>query len=329
MNELKKNENLPARRKRKDAKSRLVEKLKKTTGYNRKKPEKQKKLLRQINETAGERLERIKNERIFIHNVRVASKHDGRIRRRSRWRFYTFFATGAVLIVLIVYLLYAFVFVVTSVEVSGTEIYSSDAVVSASGIETGTKLFSPRLDIDAAKKSIIEACPYISSVTIERKIPNTLSITVTEDKAVFEAEVCGEYLLLSEGLRALDILSEESADDMITLVLPEVSSAVLGYEIVFAEDVFDVAAKTAAAVLTEEIRDSVTKVDVSDRFNIYVIYEDRYKLVIGTVTDIELKLSLALEMMKTDIFTSDSRGTIYLDDVNKPSIVIDNTITFD
>ncbi|MCD7783346.1 MAG: hypothetical protein LUI15_05630, partial [Firmicutes bacterium] len=60
-----------------------------------------------------------------------------------------------------------------------------------------------------------------------------------------------------------------------------------------------------------------------------VFYEDRYKLVIGTVTDIELKLSLALEMMKTDIFTSDSRGTIYLDDVNKPSIVIDNTLTFD
>ena len=68
---------------------------------------------------------------------------------------------------------------------------------------------------------------------------------------------------------------------------------------------------------------------MSDRFNIRISYEDRYKLMIGDVNDIELKLTLAFEIMKDEVFSGGNKGIIYLDNVNSPSVIIDNSITFE
>ncbi len=328
MNETLKKEDKPTLSRRTRDERKLLERLKRRTGFYKKKSAKQEKMLPALKKTAHDNMERLTNEAKFARNVRVASKHDRRVRWRSRWRLYTFIITGALLIARSAYLLYSFVFVITDIEVEGGEIYTEEEIVSSSGITLGTKLFSPWLDLDAAKTSIFESCPYIGEVTFEKSIPGTLKITVTESEALFVSEVYGEYALLSEDLHVLDI-RKDCPDGYIKLILPDVKSAIEGYEIEFVDDIFEVVSKIAAAASDESICDMITKIDASDRFNISIIYDGRYNLLVGSVTDIELKLRIALEMMEDDVFTDDSRGTIYLDDVNKPSIVIDNTLTFD
>ena len=91
----------------------------------------------------------------------------------------------------------------------------------------------------------------------------------------------------------------------------------------------DVVLRAAKAVCTEQMREKTAILDVSDRFNIAISYDGRFRLELGTVTDIDIKLTLAFEVMKSEKFEGGNKGTIYLDDVNRVRAIIDNQLELD
>ena len=69
-------------------------------------------------------------------------------------------------------------FKVETITVSGTTEYSSEEIITASGIQQGDNLFL--LNKYEIYESILEKLPYVSSVSISRKLPDTLLIEVTD-----------------------------------------------------------------------------------------------------------------------------------------------------
>ncbi len=306
-----------------------LKRMQREVGYHKKKKEKQNKLMPKLVEMAKASSERIESERAFEHNLAVASKHERRVNVKRRWRIYTFTVTAAFVLLLVGYVLYSYVFVVDSVTVTGSARYTPEEILAVANVAVGDKLFSSHLNEEEISLEVVKYFPYIKSVKLYRTVPDKVTIEIIEEDPVFISEIYGQYALLSAELRVLELCDTEPAGDYIILRLPEVKSAVAGQVLVFRDDVLGVALKAAEAIASPAMREGTTVLNISDRFGIYVSYGGRFKLMIGDINDIDLKLTIAFEIMKDEAFATGNKGTIYLENINSPSAIIDNEINLD
>ena len=73
-------------------------------------------------------------------------------------------------------------FQVEHVEVSGNARYTQEEIVACTGIKSGDNLF--RMNKFAIQDHVLEEMPYLESILIRRKLPSTITVTVTEWGAV-------------------------------------------------------------------------------------------------------------------------------------------------
>lgn len=114
--------------------------------------------------------------------------HRSRTRRRSRGRFGPLFKLLCVLAVVAALTVGATVFFrVETITVTGNQRYTQEEIVAASGIELGDNLYS--LNKVRINQNIRTVLPYIGDLTINRSLPSSIVITVTEWEAVAQIAV--------------------------------------------------------------------------------------------------------------------------------------------
>ena len=116
--------------------------------------------------------------------------HRSRTRRRNRGRFGPLFKLLCVVGVILALTVGATVFFrVEQVTVSGNQRYTQEEIIAASGIQLGDNLYSlNKVRID---QNIRTTLPYIGELTINRALPSTIQITVTEWEAVAQVAAPG------------------------------------------------------------------------------------------------------------------------------------------
>jgi cell division protein FtsQ len=103
-------------------------------------------------------------------------------------------------------------FAIDNIDVTGNTRYTAEQVAEMSGIQTGKNMFKTRMN--KAEKRIAED-PYISSVSIKRKLPGTVRISVKERIDGFGVLFDEKYYLLdSEGV----VISASDTAPNVTLV---------------------------------------------------------------------------------------------------------------
>lgn len=109
--------------------------------------------------------------------------HRSRTPRRNRGRFGPLFKLLCAAAVIVAMTVGATVFFrVETVTVTGNQRYTQEEIVAASGIQLGDNLYSlNKVRID---RSLRTTLPYIGKLTINRALPSTIVITVTEWEAV-------------------------------------------------------------------------------------------------------------------------------------------------
>ena len=116
--------------------------------------------------------------------------HRSRTRRRNRGRFGPLFKLLCVVGVILAVTVGATVFFrVEQVTVSGNQRYTQEEIIAASGIQLGDNLYSlNKVRIDQNLRTTL---PYIGELTINRSLPSTVVITVTEWEAVAQVAAPG------------------------------------------------------------------------------------------------------------------------------------------
>lgn len=111
-----------------------------------------------------------------------------RTHRRNRGRFGPLFKLLCVLGVVVALTGGATVFFrVETVEVTGNQRYTREEIVEASGIQTGDNLYAlNKVRID---RRIRTRLPYVGELSINRSLPSTIRIAVTEWEAVAQVAV--------------------------------------------------------------------------------------------------------------------------------------------
>ena len=118
----------------------------------------------------------------------MSRRSRSRTHRRNRGRFGPLFKLLCVLGVVVALTGGATVFFrVETVEVTGNQRYTQEEIVEASGIQTGDNLYAlNKVRID---RRIRTRLPYVGELSINRSLPSTIRIDVTEWEAVAQVAV--------------------------------------------------------------------------------------------------------------------------------------------
>ena len=230
-----------------------------------------------------------------------------------------------VLFVLMLLAIYKLVFVVKKIEIVGNDMYTIEELLGASGIGEGINLYSFRAS--SVEKSITLNCPYVKSVEVDRTMPGDVKITVVEDKAQFYVDVFGEYKILSDNLRVLETVVDKTKipQGLIKLKLPQIKYSVTGRVLVFANERLDRGIRDVLeGVSASPLADRTTLVDLRDQFDITVVCDGQFKLILGDDGNLLYKLKTASKVLEDDMFKTDNKVRIDLTTEGKTGVIIDN-----
>lgn len=200
----------------------------------------------------------------------------------------------------------------------------------ASGVQPGDNLYSFSSRI--AENAITLRYPYVRELDVNRKAPSTVHFAITEDTAVFYAEIYGETRALSSSLRVLDRVNAEGIEalGLIRLRMPEIESAMAGRVIRFREEKYtrqirEITAKILASPLT----DRITAVDLRNPYKVSAVADKRFLLDFGNNADLDIKMKVAAAVLADDLFKTDVKAQIDLSVSNSTSVILDNQLDLD
>ncbi len=222
-------------------------------------------------------------------NVKREQNHK-RKRRRQRYSPFRIFLLFLIVAGIGVLLSVTLLFNITEINVNGDVDYKKIDVINVSGIGKGDNLV--RLDSKEAENKILSSMIYIETVEINKQYPSSLIINVTKCTETAYVESNGEYLVISEKGKILDVIDEPSGNMMIIKGFEPVSEN-KGEFIKSADEHKNEIIYDFLKQNNEENVHAINIVDMTDRYEIEVNYENRINFDMGNSTEISYKLDLA------------------------------------
>lgn len=185
---------------------------------------------------------------------------------------------------------------VKNFTVEGDTHYDINEIIDGAGIRSGDKLY--KINKKAAAQKIVKNCPYVKTVKIKQRFPNTVCFVVEEQDA-------GWYIKIGNGFYGLDpdmkiLLETFKEDDFIErglteLTLPELESVIVGELPDFSSDDEHTMAKTLEIIYafrTHNIKSRLTGLDISNRFEIKLEIDNAYVVYFGDMASFDIKMEL-------------------------------------
>lgn len=206
-------------------------------------------------------------------------------------------------------------------EVVGVTTYEYTEIVNASSLKRGDKLYS--IDKKAVVANIMEACPYLESVKVSAKFPNTVRFSLEEKSPSWYIDIAGDYYVLDSDLKVMTETSSRerlSAFGACELVLPNIKSAMRGSVPEFGEDEQEIR-KTLEIISTvrqNTFKARITKLDLTSRFEIHMTVDGIYEVYMGDMSNFEAKIETVKKIVSSDEVKDYAGGEI---NASNPSAV--------
>ena len=235
-----------------------------------------------------------------------------------------------IVLTLVIAALFLLTFKIKDVQTDGNVYTPEEDIVSAAAINVGSHIYS--IDKNAIAENVMRKNPYVISVSVRRTLPSTLRLIVTEDKPAFYSLVGDDFCVISPSLRVLEkhASSEQlSGRGLIPIVLPETKSAQPGTEIVFRDKKDgEVCRSLIEKFLSSDISEQISSIDLSERFDITLMYNKKYTVVFGDYSDIDKKLRLAVKTIRHVEETMPTvKGTVYASIEGEASFLVTGTVS--
>lgn len=214
--------------------------------------------------------------------------HQHARKRRGRYVLYYILA-GLFAVSLGVVLSLTVFFKIESIRVTGNTHYQEEAIVESTGILPGENLF--RIRTDAAAEEILATYPYVEAVRIRRRLPVSVVVEITEavPMGAFQQED-GSYVLVSQEGRVLQMGTGTPPGGGIVV------SGVVVENVKPCDRLPDNLSEsmTMFRYLKDAIEETgfadITAIDLSNRLNIRICYQDRLRIELGSEGDLADKL---------------------------------------
>ncbi len=223
---------------------------------------------------------------------------------------------GSLILLLGTLLMLLPLFKIKKIPVSGNHYYSAEEIIAAAGVNAGDELFA--FNLNDAKQGILEKCLYIERVTVSSR-PASIRIEVTEYQNVRYTEFNDVYFSFDENFRVLE-KRNSPFEEFPYMELPLIKSLSMGGIIKFENEELDLSyiRTLTQALETKGILDSVSSMDVSDRFSLSYTLNGKCSVELGDMSNLEVKLELA-EKAIAEKGGAEQIGTFDVSDAKKAS----------
>lgn len=235
--------------------------------------------MKQTNNTGRPQPDRRPSDRRMSGNERIVNRTAQRRKKNKRKKLIIRSAIFCLFLVIGVVLVLTMFFNINKITVTGDAVYSVDDITSKSGVEIGDNLIF--ISKDEINEKISTELPYVKSVKVKRHLPSGLELVITKTEAEYAIIENGYYTLLNDNGKVLESGLEFIGENITLLNMGEILSAEVGYEIEpESKKVFDklVLIDTACK---ECGLDDVSSIDLSDIYNIKLVYQGRITLELG------------------------------------------------
>lgn len=229
-----------------------------------------------------------------------------RRRRRNLSLYYLLLIFACVIIFLI--LSRTLLFNIRDYEVIGSNIYSSERILEAGNLRLGRNMYGINLEKTAEK--IKNELIYVDNITLKRKLPDKMIVEVTEAQAVACCEYEGSrYAVITRSGRYLETEQLGARAGLILITGMELTNVALGEEF----ESLNTAKRDIILNLLESIHEicdgRITGIDITDRTNITLVYDDRITVDFGSSLDYEYKLRYISTIIENNL-DQDAEGTL-------------------
>lgn len=199
-------------------------------------------------------------------------------------------------------------FKVTKIVVKNNKINSSESIIKLSGIRLESNIFY--LNLRKAKENIANN-PYLTDVDVERILPNTIQINLTERKANFYIKQDNDYIVIDNHGIVLEKRNNTTGFKLVEVKGFDANNVKINKTI--AKNSADNTKIQALITLSDLIERNVssyqiTLIDLTNPLGINIYYNNMC-IKLGTKQDIESKLNKAINVMAANQL-KDAKGYI-------------------
>ncbi len=214
---------------------------------------------------------------------------------------------GSIFIVLAIILIACLVFFfnIETIQIEGVTLYGDEQIQIVGGVQSGQNLI--RLDTDVVEERLKNNLVYIEDVKVQQKLPSTLVITCTEAEKAVDIEENGSYYVVSSSGRVLEQCAKPTGRIPVIKGF-ELKSKTPGEELASKDSLkTDILSQLLAGIQDNHYK-RITNIDMSDRSDIKILYDERIEIRLGSSVDIESKLTQIKAVI--DRQREDYEGTI-------------------
>ena len=186
---------------------------------------------------------------------------------------------GFVLVVIAAIFVMSVLFRVHDIRVEGNEHYTDEEIIKAIDIEDGDNLFF--YDRIAAVSRALAKLPYVEEVSITRSLPDKITVTVTESKAMAYLVVGDEDWTLDHNCKVLGKAADGEQDQLIPIVGFDPGTLLIGEQL-----------------QERGLASNVTRIDFSDLDAVKFSYGRKYTVILGSYSEVEYKFGMFVSVME-------------------------------
>lgn len=235
--------------------------------------------MKQYNSTNRQQSNRKPPDRQMSGNERIVNRTAQRRKKNKRKKLiirsailFLFLCVGVILVL-------TMFFNINEITVTGDTVYSAEDVTAKSGVAIGDNLIF--ISKDEINEKISTELPYVDYVKIKRHLPSGLEIIITKTEAKYAVIQDGYYTLLDKNGKVLEKGLEFIGENITLLNMGKIISAEIGYEIKPENDkIFDKLVLISTSCDECGLED-VSSIDLSDIYNIKLVYQGRITLELG------------------------------------------------
>lgn len=203
----------------------------------------------------------------------------------------------------------ALFFKANQIEITGNSQYTGEEVLNASGIAKGDNLFL--LNKYEAAERIRNGLPYVETVRISRRLPDTLCIEVTECPCTLGIEQAGQLWLICGTGKIVDVTAanEKAPYGRITgveLTEPELGKTITAQDGAAAEQLLEMLKMLSAKKMLGDVQ----AIHLEDPAVITMRYMEAFDVQFAWHADFDYKLNYLAAVI--DKLEENEKGTIIL-----------------
>ncbi len=213
---------------------------------------------------------------------------------------------------------------VAEIKVTGVEKYDVNDIIATSGIKNGDNLFWVN-KFDVASKICAEY-PYIESIKIRRKLPDTFIFEVTERVPCGYIEKDGKKWLIDSNAYVIEMMPDGYSSSLPeitggTMLTPSSGSAL----VLENKEQLPALQELLTAIRSGGMIEKISRIEIDKLYDLKVIYQDRFLVNLGD----SLKLTKKIEMLKVVVaeLGEEEKGTINVSKIKearyRPDLGID------